>query len=536
MPADPDASSPPNADRGGASVASLVLTKIVATLGPASDNVDTLADMIRGGVRVVRLNFSHGTLDDAARRLDTIRQAVERAGLGVGVLGDLSGPKIRATSNFPDGPIELATGDQVVISADDAPAVRHPDGHVSLGTTYPQMVQEVGEGHRVLINDGAIRMLAIDHAPANQAEGLPDRLICNVTHGDTLSAKKGINLPDSTISAPSLTDWDRRCAAWAVEHELDFLALSFVRKAADIEELIDLLATLGRNNRGIRTQTRLPIVAKIETPQALHQLPEILQVVDAIMVARGDLGVEMDVAEVPVIQKRLVREAHAVGRPVIVATQMLESMIEAPSPTRAEVSDVANAILDGADATMLSGETAVGQFPKLCVETMARTARLAEQHLAEHGIAPSQRPAARDPRTGVGTGVGGKHRLSALARGVAAVVEELDPKYVVVWSQLGGSARYLAQARFRRPILAFSTDHLAVRRMALLYGVHPMHMDMPDDPERFLLNVEQIILERHWAEVGDAIVVVKGAPLGSPGVTNKIRIHYLGDVCALPGG
>ncbi|MEM1444980.1 MAG: pyruvate kinase [Planctomycetota bacterium] len=526
MPDTQNPATPPADQRGGASVSSLVLTKIVATLGPASDDPDTLADMIRGGLRVVRLNFSHGTLDDAAKRLETIREAVRLAGLEVGILGDLSGPKIRCTSNFPDGPIKLNTGDRVILSADDAPARRLDDGDVTLGTTYPQMVHEVEEGHRVLINDGAIRMLAVDHEPAG--DGLPDRLICNVTHGETLSPKKGINLPDSTISAPSLTEWDRKCAAWAVEHDLDFLALSFVRKADDIVELIDLLKTLGRNNRGVRTKTRLPIVAKIETPQSLKQLPGILQVVDAIMVARGDLGVEMDVAEVPVIQKRLVKEAHALGRPVIVATQMLESMIDAPSPTRAEVSDVANAIIDGADATMLSGETAVGKFPKLCVETMARTARLAERHLAENGIRPSQREALCEPS-------GGKHRLAAIARGVGVIVEELNPKYVVVWSQLGGSARYLAQARFRRPILAFSNDHRAVRRMSLLYGVHPMFMEMPDDPERFLLDVEKIILDNQWAQVGDAVVVINGAPLGSPGVTNKIRIQYLGDVCPLPG-
>ncbi|MEM8784042.1 MAG: pyruvate kinase [Planctomycetota bacterium] len=532
MAAKPDASSSDPPPVAGPSVDSLVLTKIVATLGPASDAPDTIAELILSGVRVVRLNFSHGTLDDAARRLENIRQGVEKAGLPVGVLGDLSGPKIRCTADFPDGPIELETGDQIVLTADDRPARRLENGEVHLGTTYPQMVHEVEEGHRVLINDGLIRMLAVDHLPADADQGLPDRMVCRVTHGDTLSPKKGINLPNSNISAPSLTDWDRKCAAWAVENELDFLALSFVRKAADIDELIELLSTLGRNNRGIRTKTRLPIVAKIETPQALTDLPGILNCVDAIMVARGDLGVEMDVAEVPVIQKRLVKEAHAAGRPVIVATQMLESMIENATPTRAEVSDVANAILDGADATMLSGETAVGQFPKLCVDTMARTARLAEAHLAENGLQPSERFAVREPQTQRP----GRHRLAAIARGVGVIVEELDPTYVVVWSQLGGSARYLAQARFRRPILAFSDDPRAVRRMSLLYGVHPLLMDRPDNPERFVADVENLILDHAWARVGDSIVIVKGAPLGSPGVTNKIRIHYLGDVCPLPGG
>ena len=338
--------------------------------------------------------------------------------------------------------------------------------------------------------------------------------------------KKGINLPDSEISVPSLTDWDRECAAWAVAHDLDFLALSFVRSAADIRELQALLKSLGRDHREIRSHSRLPIIAKIEKPQAIEDLEGILEAADGVMVARGDLGVEMDVAEVPVMQKRIVKRAHAVGKPVIVATQMLESMISSATPTRAEVSDVANAILDGADATMLSGETAVGEFPVLCVEMMARTARRAEQHLAEVGLCPTERPA---PVGRVG------YRTAALARGVAAVVRELDPRFVVIWSQLGGGASYLSHTRLRRPVLAFSSDERAVRQMSLLYGVHPMLAEQPASAEHFVSGVDAMLQEKGWAAAGDPLVMVLGEPLGAAGVTNKIRIHYVGEVCALPG-
>ncbi len=502
----------------------LVLTKVLATLGPASRDPETICRLIESGVRVVRLNFSHGTFDDFKVTLDAAREGAKRSGLPVGVLGDLSGPKIRATAEIVDGRIDLETGDRVVIVGDDSVARRLDDGTVTLGTTYPEMVTEVQPGHRVLINDGVIRMLATDTLPAEGDK--PARLVCSVTHGGALTPKKGINLPDSEIAAPSLTQWDRQCAAWAVEHGVDFLALSFVRKAADIEALLDLLKELGRNNRGLRSRTKLPVIAKIEKPQAIRELDAILDVVDGVMVARGDLGVEMDVAEVPVLQKQIVQKSHEAGKPVIVATQMLESMIDEPAPTRAEVSDVANAILDGADATMLSGETAVGKYPVVCVETMSRTARTAERYLAEHGLCPTQRPAPRGTT---------KRRTAALARGVTAIVKELQPRYVVLWSQLGGGARFLSHARLRRPILAFSSDESAVRQMTLLYGVHPILSDIPSSAEAFVAQVDAMMLEKNWAEAGDALVIVKGEPLGAPGVTNKIRIHYVGDVCALPG-
>ncbi len=505
-----------------------VLTKILATLGPASRDPDTLARMIDEGVRVCRVNFSHGTFEDFAHTVRVIREASARVGIPVGILGDLSGPKIRVT-DIENGRLELATGDRVeFLATNPAGSVGRRDpstNTVLLHTTYPAMVHEVQEGHRVLVNDGAIRMLVTDQVSGDHRDD--PRLVCSVTHGGPVTPKKGVNLPDSKITIPSLTEWDKQCAKWAVENDLDFLALSFVRSAADVVELIELLRDLGRDNRIAQANdgqvSRMPIIAKIEKPQAITELEAILKVADGVMVARGDLGVEMDIAEVPILQKRIIKAAHAIGKPVIVATQMLESMIHEPSPTRAEVSDVANAIIDGADSTMMSGETAVGKFPTLCVQMMARTARIAEGYMAEHGLDPTLRAA---PQTGQS-----RYRTAALARGVAAIVKELEPKYVVVWSQLGGGALYLSHARLRRPILAFSSNQRALRQMTLLYGVHPIYLPQPADPEDFVAAVDTILQEQQWAQPGDPVVIVKGSPLGAPGVTNKIRIHYVADVC-----
>ena len=517
----------------------LVLTKVVATLGPATDSADAVADLIREGVRVFRLNFSHGTLDEAEQRLTRVREAADRVGVAVGVLGDLSGPKIRV-EQVPDvdegGGLLLEPGQRVMFERHSDDTYRGDDGVVHIGTTYPSMVDEVEPGHRVLINDGAIRLMAIDPesegedddgrpgsgAPSVDLDPEDDGLLCRVTHGGRLTSRKGVNLPDSEVSAPSLTPWDRTCAAWAVEHGVDYLALSFVRRAADVAELNRLLVERGRDNKKASSATRLPVIAKIEKPQAIAELTAVLEEADGVMVARGDLGVEMDLSEVPVLQKQIVQEAHRRGKPVIVATQMLESMIGSPTPTRAEVSDVANAILDGADATMLSGETAVGRYPAVCVATMSRASKQAEAYLARTGLRPSQRPAPMGE---------GSERMAALARGVAAVVDELDPKHVAIWSEQGGGARYLSYMRLRRPILAFSSDPAAVRRMAIFYGVYPVHMDKPVTQQRFLSNLDGWMAREGLAEAGDAIVCLGGEPWGEVGVTNQILVHRVGGVC-----
>lgn len=507
----------------------LLLTKILATVGPASQDVGILVRMIEEGARAFRVNFSHGDFDDFDKSVRLIRQAAAQTGVPVGILGDLSGPKIRVTT-VENGQLELAIGDHVEFTQRDIEACRHPEtGVVTVGTTYPAMVDDVEPGQRLLVNDGAIRMLVTDKVTADDSperNRRPDdpRLICHVTGGGTLSNKKGVNLPDTDVSAPALTDWDEECAAWAVENDLDFLALSFVRKAADVTQLNDLLLKLGRDNRAIRSHSRLPIVSKLEKPQAIDELDAILEETDAVMVARGDLGVEMDLAMVPVIQKQIIEAAHAHGKPVIVATQMLESMIHSFTPTRAEVSDVANAILDGTDAIMLSGETAVGDHPIQVVHTMARTARITEEYDAKKRVGTTKPPANLRES---------KYRTAALAHGVSTIVNDLDPAFVVMWSELGGGARYLSQNRLRRPILAISSSEPALRQMALLFGVHPIHMKRPKDTPTFLSDVDDILLGNRWSEPGDPIVVVKGEPLGTPGITNQIRIHYVGDVCRI---
>ncbi|MEO0586023.1 MAG: pyruvate kinase [Planctomycetota bacterium] len=504
-----------------------ILTKIVCTLGPASRDPQLIARLIDEGMRIARINFSHGTLDDFKATLHAAREASRIAGVPLGVFGDLSGPKIRVTS-VDDGRIDLAPGDHVEIIHDPERAgSRNPDtGVVTLACTYEHVAQEVEPGDRVLINDGAIRMLCTDRV-LNDRDGLHlgDRLICSVVVGGPVTNKKGINLPDSDLSAPSMTEWDGICAEWAVENDLDFLALSFVRRGEDIEQLQALLKSLGRDHRELRSHSRLPIIAKIEMPQAIKDLDDICEVSDAIMVARGDLGVEMDLAQVPTIQKRIIQTAHDHGKPVIVATQMLESMIENAAPTRAEVSDAANAVLDGADALMLSGETAVGKHPFEAVNILARTAEQTERYLRDQADLRSPKP----PRLARES----KYRTAALTHGVSVVANDLGAKYVVMWSELGGSARHLSQCRLLLPVLAVSSNDRALRQMCLNFGVTPIQMDRPDDATTFLEAVDRFLRAANLADPGDAVVLCQGDPIGTPGVTNSIRVHYVGDVCRL---
>jgi pyruvate kinase len=496
----------------------LILTKILATVGPASANVPMLVRLIEAGVRAFRLNFSHGTFDEFEASLNSIREAAAHVKMPIGVLGDLSGPKIRL-GQVETGSLALDVGDTVEFVAGDGESRHRRDRDATeLTTNYAQLIDEVQPGHRVYIDDGAVRMLCIERADHATAP----RLVCRVTHGGPISNRKGVNLPDTDLSLPSLTQWDRQCTEWAIGKGVDFLALSFVRKADDIRELKDLLRSLGRDNRTLRSHTRLPIVAKIEKPQAIGDLDGICQESDVIMVARGDLGVEMELAQVPVIQKRVIQAAHACGKPVIVATQMLQSMIESSTPTRAEVSDVANAILDGADAVMLSGETAVGAHPEATVRYMARTAVFAEAHAAELRAGSTRPP--RNLQTS-------RYRTAALAHGVSVIVRDLGAKFVATWSELGGGALLLSQNRLSVPIIAISSNEAALRQMSLMFGVVGRHMPRPASPDEFLHQLDTLMLEHGWGQQGDAVVIAKGEPLGTPGVMNQVQIHYLGDVC-----
>lgn len=491
------------------------LTKILATLGPASEDEKVLTKLVESGARLFRLNFSHGDFASHLKRLNVVRAVSASMGIPLAVLGDLQGPKIRV-GLMPDDGIDVEPGTEVVISA-SATAFSLCGATPVLPTTYPQMVREVAPGQRVLINDGAIRMLAVETSASGE------ELRCIVKIGGKITSKKGINLPDSVLSIRALSDRDWECAQWAVDNDLDFLALSFVRTGDDVAELNRRLAAIGTASHDSIVGAGMPVIAKIETPQAVKNIDDILNHAAGIMVARGDLGVEMDLAQVPVVQKRLVARAHDFGKPCIVATQMLESMIFAASATRAEVSDVANAILDGADAIMLSGETAVGKYPALAVETMRRVAIATEDAIRE--MPPTARPpvVAQTKRDTV----------AALAHGAWVMARDIGAEIIAVWTQTGGTARHLSRNGFRCPILAFSTDERSVRRMNLLYGVMPhLRTTLPKHRFDFATMVEMIVLEEQWAEPGDRMVLLAGVPFDRPGGANTVALRVVGDITA----
>lgn len=519
--------------------------KIVATLGPASDAPEMVRKLIEAGVSVFRLNFSHGTLEQHAARLAIVRRVADELNRPVAVLGDLCGPKIRLGAvpptpnpSAPDAEgstrgLVLARGQEVVFTRSAEPAhIQSEPGSPSgsavavLPTTYPDMVDEVRPGQRVLINDGAVRLLAIERAPGV--------LRCRVTVGGLLTSGKGINLPDSTLSVPAITERDWECVAWAVRHGVDFLALSFVRTAGEVRLLKQRLANLCSVDRGSAGEppaaevsghraliagATIPVVAKIEKPQGVANIDAILEAADAIMVARGDLGVEMDLAQVPVIQKELLAKAQAHGKPCIVATQMLETMVESTIPTRAEASDVANAVFEGADAVMLSGETAAGRHPALVVETMRRIVAAAETRVT------SMPPVASPPAKWVES----RYATAALAHGAWHVARDIGACLIVCWSQNGGTARYLSQQDFHAPIIAYTSSARAARRMALLKNVTPVRRDPPATLGAFTDMVEHDVLATGWVHRGDPILLLAGKPLGVPRATNSIATFTLGD-------
>ncbi|GIK19688.1 MAG: pyruvate kinase [Leptolyngbya sp. PLA2] len=497
------------------------LTKIIATLGPASESPEMVRALVESGASVFRLNFSHGSFDDHLRRLRAVRAVSETVGLPLAVFGDLPGPKIRV-GRVPATGVVLHAGVDAVIRSDleEARYESDRDGQrtVLLPCSYQPLAREVEVGHRVLINDGAIRMLAVEADPRGQW------LRCRVTVGGLVTTGKGINLPDSDLSAPALTDRDLACVEWAVEHGLDFLALSFVRRADDV---LDLKRRLGgmcpacKTEPGDEQGAAIPVIAKVEKPQAVEAIDAIADAADAIMVARGDLGVEMDLVRVPVVQKRIVAAAAEWGKPCIVATQMLETMIENATPTRAEASDVANAIFDGAGCLMLSGETAVGKRPDLAVDTMRRIALEAERHLAAL-------PQRADPPRRL---VEQRYRTAALAHGAWHVAHDCGAELVVCWSQAGGTARYLSQNEFSIPIVAYSSSLRATRRMALLRGVTPVCSPPPPSGRLADWNaqVDRDLLARGWAVRGTPVVLLAGKPLGCAKATNTIAFHRVGD-------
>ncbi len=502
------------------------LTKIIATLGPASANEATVAELIRIGVSVFRINFSHGDFEEFRAMLQLVRRVAEDLGRPIGVLGDLPGPKVRV-GKVCEGGVTLEPGQQVrFVKPARVASVELP---ITFSTTCPEVLDEVEPNEPILLDDGTIKLRCVSRIGSGE-----DTVVnAEVTLGGTITSSKGMNLPETLLSLPALTDYDQQCLEFVVKEGFDFVSLSFVRSGNDVKQIKDRLRELGarpypmeKSDRPATTlssfyvsQPFIPVVSKIEKPQAMDALEEIVDETDVVMVARGDLGVEMDLAQVPVIQKRIIKECNDQGKPVIVATQMLQSMIHSPTPTRAEVSDVANAIFDGADAVMLSGETAVGDYPAEAVRTMRRVGL----HTHEERLRQAQTvglPA--KPRSS-------RYRTAALARGVSAVLEDLDAPLVALWSSHGGGASYLSQLRLPLPVLAFSANPVALRRMSILFGIWPIAMPLPELTITFIENIDALILERNWAKTGDPIVILLGQPFGRPGLTNDLRIHYVGD-------
>lgn len=460
-------------------------TKIVCTLGPSSSSRDALRGLVEAGLNVARINFSHGTHEQHAATIALVRDVAREMGRPIAILGDLQGPRIRI-GDLP-APLDLAPGSDVVLVAEALAQ------GTEIPVTYESLADDVHVGDRVLINDGLIELVVLDVTKP--------RVTARVLHGGPLSSHKGINLPGVAVSAPSITEKDRADAAFAVEQDLDFLALSFVRKAADIAELRTMVPK------------SMLIVAKIEKDSALENMESIVRASDGVMVARGDLGVELPFEEVPYAQKRIIALCNRLGRPVITATQMLESMITHPRPTRAEASDVANAILDGTDAVMLSAETAAGQYPRLAVEAMTRI-------IGEIESKPQQWR--RDERQTGETAVSTEFAIAAAS---AAAVRMLDAPALIVFTKSGFSARVVAAHRPSVPILVLTDTRKTFRQLALVWGVIPElvpHCSNYDEMVRLGLEA---VRRRELAETGDRVVVTAGVPFDVPGTTNLLKVE-----------
>ncbi len=465
--------------------------KIVATLGPATSTYESVRALIDAGVDVARLNLSHGDYSVHDANYANVRRAAEDSGRAVAVLVDLQGPKIRL-GRFEDGPYELAVGDIFKITTEDIIGNKE-----ICGTTFKGLPQDVKPGDFLLIDDGKVRVEVLE------TDGVT--VTTRVVVAGAVSNNKGINLPGVAVNVPALSEKDEDDLRWGLRIGADLIALSFVRSADDVVRVHEIMAEEG---------IKVPVIAKVEKPQAVDALEEIVDAFDGIMVARGDLGVELPLEAVPIVQKRAVEIARRMAKPVIVATQMLESMISSPVPTRAETSDVANAVLDGADAVMLSGETSVGEYPVKVVETMARIIESTE----EHGLERIQ-PLTTKPRT-----QGGAITLAALE-----VAEFVDAKFLCVFTQSGDSARRLSRLRSRIPMVAFTPIPGIRRRLALVWGIKPTLVDEVKHTDLMYLQVDNYLLTNDLAKEGDKVVVISGSPPGIIGSTNDIRVHKVGD-------
>ena len=466
--------------------------KIVCTLGPATSTPEAIRGLVDAGMDVARLNLSHGSYADHEKVYAMVRQASDESGRAVAVLVDLQGPKIRL-GNFASGPVELAQGDVFTITTEDVPGDKD-----LVSTTYLGLPGDVRTGDRILIDDGKVAV------EVTKVEG--PRVVTRVIEGGVVSNHKGLNLPGVAMSVPALSEKDAEDLRWGLKLRADWIALSFVRTPADVDLVRSIMEEEG---------VRLPVIAKIEKPQAVDNLAEIVRAFDGIMVARGDLGVELPLEQVPLVQKQAVELARRNAKPVIVATQVLESMIENSRPTRAEASDAANAVLDGADALMLSGETSVGKHAVQAVRTMARIIENTEDHGLERIT-----PLGTTPRT----------RGGAITAAAARVGEQLGVKVLVCFTQGGDSARRMSRLRSKIPLIAFTPEPVVRSQLSLTWGIETYLAPYVTHTDDMVQQVDTLLMDVHRLERGDVVVIVAGAPPGVPGTTNALRVHRIGDM------
>ena len=463
--------------------------KIVCTLGPATGSLEQITALVESGMDVARLNFSHGTHADHEKAYRMVREASDKVGRAVAVLADLQGPKIRL-GTFATGPVTWATGARVCVTVEDVPGTAE-----RVSTTYKDLANDVRVGDRLLVDDGKLALTVVE------VDG-PD-VWCLVLEGGPVSNNKGLSLPGVAVSVPALSEKDAADLRFALSLSVDFIALSFVRSPRDMELVQEIMR---------QEDVEVPVIAKLEKPEAVDNLEAIVEAFDGIMVARGDLGVELPLERVPLVQKRAVQCARERNKPVIVATQMLESMIEASRPTRAEASDVANAVLDGADAVMLSGETSVGKYPVAAVRTMERIIDAVESD----GIRTPQLERASSSRSG------------AMVRAAKDIGEALSVSALVAFTLTGNTAQRLAALHTRLPILAFTTDPRVRSRLALSWGVETFLVPEVTHTDDMVGQVDFSLLSIGRLREGDRVVVVAGSPPNTAGSTNLVRVHEVG--------
>lgn len=466
-------------------------TKIICTLGPATDSKKIVSDLIRAGMNVARLNFSHGTYNDHRKMIQIIREVSADLNRSIPILQDLQGPKLRV-GKFRAGSIMLKRGQTITITTDDIIG----DDHV-ISTTYQNLPIDVQPGDIILLDDGLIQLKA--------KEIKPDHVVCHVLEGGPLSDHKGMNLPGVRISQPSFTEKDRDDLMFGIEHDVDIVALSFVRNPEAILEVKNILA---EHNKEIM------VIAKLEKPEVLKHLDAIINISDGVMIARGDLGVELPLQRVPILQKQIIGLAVQKGKPVITATQMLESMRNSSRPTRAEVSDVANAIFDGTDAVMLSAETATGNYPIATVKTMAKIITEAEQTSHCQHFAHTEKTSSI---------------ADAISYSACEAAEYLGIKAIVAFTKSGFTARMVSKYRPKTNIIAFSPSAIVQRQLSLSWGVCALNMDFLNNTDEIIQQTEKIVLEKKFVKKGDVIVILMGAPIYVKGTANLMKLHIVGE-------